>query len=207
MFFLVFRATRTRPRPWWKLWQQRSSADVYAWIALPSVDAARARAHDDMRARGWSISGFRVARPVDHTFPRRDADVRWKVRRASQGAPLYEFFAPLDYAGDSTGADAGITSRYVDSPGVHLEPARVPEALRPLLRFAAWAIGDDVERSRAIAAASVTEREELVNAVTPHFAAIEDFARLHADDVPVPDEVIVLNLIAEAADIASHTVA
>lgn len=206
MFFLVFRAARTRPRPWWAFWQQRSAADVYAWVAQPSVDAARARAHEDMRARGWSIGDFRVGRPVDHTFPRHDADVRWKVRRASQGTPIYEFFAPLDYAADSAGAGTEITSRYVDSPDVHLDPARVPEPLRPLLRFAsAWAIGDDVERSRVIAAASKAERAELVNALTPHFAAIEEFARLHANDVPMPDEVVVLNMIAEAADTASNS--
>lgn len=205
MFFLLFKATRTRPRPWWAFWQQRSAADVYAWIALDSVDEARARAHNDMRVRGWSIDSFRVARPVDHTFPRNDADVRWKVRHASGGTPVYEFYAPLEYATDRSAAGGEITSRYLASPDVDLDPARVPATLRPLLRFAnAWAIGDDVERSQLIAGASAAEKKELVNAVTPHFAAIEDFARTHADDVPVPDEVVVLNLIAEAADSASH---
>ena len=100
-----------------------------------------------------------------------------------------------------------ITSRYCDNPDVSLDPQQVPEPLRPLLRFAAtWAILDDVERSRFIAAASRDEKKVFVDAVAPFFNEIAHYAEQHADDVPVPDEVVVLNLLAEAADTASFDV-
>ena len=100
-----------------------------------------------------------------------------------------------------------IHSRYLDNQEVQLDPQRVPENLRPLLRFGhEWAIGDDVERSHYIATAPLDRKKEFVDAVTPHFEEIEQFSRLHEDDVPVPDEVIVLNMLAEAADTAWHDV-
>ena len=100
-----------------------------------------------------------------------------------------------------------LTSRYCDNPEVTLDPQRLPEQLRPLLRFAGtWAILDDVERSRFIAATSRDEKKVFVDAVTPFFNDIARYSQQHDDAVPVPDEVIVLNLLAEAADTASFDV-
>ena len=103
--------------------------------------------------------------------------------------------------------EPSITSRYCDNPEVSLDPRQVPESLRPLLRFAAqWAILDDVERSRFIAETSRDDKKVFVDAVAPFFDEIALYAEKHADAVPVPDEVIVLNLLAEAADTASFDV-
>ena len=103
--------------------------------------------------------------------------------------------------------ESPITSRYCDNPEVTLDPQRLPEQLRPLLRFAGtWAILDDVERSRFIAATPRDEKKAFVDAVTPFFNDIAQYSQEHEDAVPVPDEVIVLNLLAEAADTASFDV-
>jgi hypothetical protein len=100
-----------------------------------------------------------------------------------------------------------VRSRLLDNPEVAIEPTRVPEELRPLLRFGAtWVILDDVERSRFIESAPASDKHALVRAVVPRFDAIEAYSRRHAESAPVPDEVVLLNLIAEAADLASHDV-
>jgi hypothetical protein len=205
VIFLLFRAVRTRPRPFWAFWQQRAAADVYAMIPVTDIAEARGLANSDMEARGWRIERFEHSRPVDRDFPQDDATVRWRIRRASSGKPAYDFYPPFRaYEADESKA---IESRYLATPGVKLDPERVPEHLRALLRFAGeWAIGDDVERGRFIAAANHENKKEFVEAVAPLFEDIERYSRAHDNVVPVPDEVIVLNLLAEAADIASHDV-
>lgn len=158
-----------------------------------------------MDARGWAIERFEHVRVVDDEFPRDDWYVRWNVRRASQGTPVYNFFEPFAAYSDERGPPGPLTSRYLDTPGVSLDPARVPEALRPLLRFAKeWAIGDDVERSRFVRGAALADKKAFVDAVAPRFADIERYSRAHENSEPVPHEVVALNLMAEAADVASH---
>ena len=203
MIFFLFRATRLR-RPRWAFWRRRA-ADVYAWLPLDTIDGAKTRVAADMAVRGWRIDGFEVSRILDATFRSDNMSVRANIRLASHGRPVYRFYSASDR---STPAGAGpIRSRYMDAPGVTVNPAHVPETLRSLLRFAGeWAIGDDVERRDFIAAAPDEEKRAFVEAVTPLFAEIEAYARTHERAVPVPDEVIVLNLLAEAADIASHDV-
>ena len=203
MFYLLFRALRTRPRPFWAFWQPRTKADVYAFIPVTSVEEAERRATADMEAKGWRIDHYKHKRPVDETFRQDSADVRLRIRLAAKGEPVYTFYPAFEYAVTESPAD----SRYLANPGVHLDPTQVPERLRPLLRFAdRWAILDDEQRSSAIATASRDEKKELVDAVTPLFDEIASFASAHENSVPVPDEVVVLNLIAEAADTASHEV-
>ena len=54
-----------------------------------------------------------------------------------------------------------------------LDPAAVPEALRPLVPLAqVWGIGDDVDRAEFIARASPADREALRAAIAPHQARI-----------------------------------
>lgn len=205
MIFLLFRATRKRPRPVWAFWERRSTADVFAFIPLDNTEDARLRAHTDMETRGWTIDHFERVRKVDHDFPQADWSVRWHIRQASKGTPVYNFYKPLDFGTERHGDAKAVVSRYMDTPGVRLDPTRVPENLRPLLRFAnAWAIGDDVERGRLVADTPLEDKKEFVRAVVPHFEDIERYSQAHANSEPVPHEVIVLNLLAEAADVASN---
>jgi hypothetical protein len=206
MVFLLLLATRVHRRRW-AFWQRRT-ADVFVWLPVDTVANAKKKAGEDMARRGWRIDRFEVSRMVDEAFPRADPTVRVNIWRASKGIPTYNFYAPhrRSKAATTNGA-VTISSRYMDSPGVTINQARVPERLRPLLQFAnEWAIGDDVERSDFIAGAPYNQKKAFVEAVTPLFDDIDTYARLNERAVPVPDEVIVLNLLAEAADVASHDV-
>ena len=206
MVFLLFTGTRLR-RSRWAFWQRRA-ADVFAWLPDETIDKARARAKADMSKRGWSIDTFVHSRLVDDDFPRANANVRANIWRASLGKPVYNFYAASRRSTTADAEEPGvIQSRYLDCPEVRIDTTRVPAPLHPLFRFAKdWAIMDDVERSAFIADAPIDQKKAFVAAVAPYFSDIEVYARSHEGSEPVPDEVIVLNLLAEAADIASHDV-
>ncbi len=92
-----------------------------------------------------------------------------------------------------------IRSRYADSPGVVIDPLKVPEDLRDLLPLAKkWAIGDDVERSKFRESVSVEERKELFDEVSPKFDRVEQYCAAGRNEVPVPDEVVLLDMMSEA---------
>jgi len=92
-----------------------------------------------------------------------------------------------------------ITSRYADSPGVVIDPLRVPEDLRDLLPLAKkWAIGDDVERSEFRKSVPVAERKELFDRVFPKWDQLEQYCAEKRNEVPVPDEVVLLDMMSEA---------
>jgi hypothetical protein len=207
MIFLFFRA-RLRERRWWRFWR-RKLADVYGWLALATLDEAMAQARADMGRRGYVIERVHVARDTTgEDLAKRDWSVRMNTRVASRFGRQYVFYPPSplwDAPVNAAGPD--VRSRLLDNPEVAIDPARVPEELRPLLRFGAtWAILDDVERSQFIKTAPASDKEALVRAVAPRFEAIEAYSRQHAESAPVPDEVVLLNLLAEAADLASHDV-
>jgi hypothetical protein len=70
-----------------------------------------------------------------------------------------------DRAGHAVGGEVSST--------VQLDPANVPEALRPLVPLAeTWGIGDDVDRAELIARASTADREAVRTALAPHQARI-----------------------------------
>ncbi len=93
-----------------------------------------------------------------------------------------------------------ITSRYADAPDVVIDPMKVPEDLRDLLPLAEkWAIGDDVERAHFRNSVPATERRELIDMVSPKWDRLEQYCAERRDEVPVPDEVVLFDMTAEAA--------
>ena len=157
-----------------------------------------------MQRRGWQVDRFFFERRIDADFPQDDTSVRYNIRRAREGTPTYNFYRPGVWARTLREDSEEPVVRGLGEAGLELDPAKVPPNLRPLLRFVTdWAIGDDVERSRFIASVPREEREAFVAAVSPHFDEIARFAGAHEQDIPVPDEVVALNLLAEAADEAS----
>ncbi|MFN0009119.1 MAG: hypothetical protein ACKVXR_14545 [Planctomycetota bacterium] len=93
-----------------------------------------------------------------------------------------------------------MTSRYADQPDVSIDEQNVPEELRALLPLARiWAIGDDVERNDFMEQASVEERKHLVDTVAPHFEALSEWSSVENRKTPVPDVVVLLDMLAEAA--------
>jgi hypothetical protein len=155
-----------------------------------------------MGRRGYRVEKVHVARDLTDEDPNRlNRSTRAHLWAARRGIPIYQFYSPSKLYDLEPGAPTtGVCSRLLDDPEIHIDPMRVPKDLRPLLDFAkAWAIGDDCERQAFIQRATPAERAALVAAVAPHFDALAEFSRAHADDEPVPTEVIVLDLLAQAA--------
>ena len=94
-----------------------------------------------------------------------------------------------------------ITSRYADIPEVEIDIAKIPEEFRHLLPLAKeWSISDDVELDAFIADASEEKRREVAADFAPHFAALWKWHQSCEDMVPQPDELVLFDLAANAAN-------
>ena len=94
----------------------------------------------------------------------------------------------------------GVTSRYADIQSVVIDPARVPERLQHLVELAKyWSIGDDVERADMMWLTPRQELKALVSAVRPYCDEIWHWCSSHHSDIPVPDEVVVFDMLSQAA--------
>jgi hypothetical protein len=95
----------------------------------------------------------------------------------------------------------GVTSRYADVPGVFVDVANIPEGLRELLSLAKyWAIGDDEERLNLMLLAPAEDLRAFAQAVAPLREEIWAWCRAHDSDIPVPDEVVMYDMMLQAAD-------
>ena len=200
LFFLLFRAIREGRRSW-RFWAP-DAADVFAWLQARDLAEATKHAVAEMARRGYRLERVHVARDLTNEDPKRlNRSTRAHLWAAKRGVPIYQFYSPSKLYDLEPGAPVtGVCSRFLDDPAIRIDPQRVPEDLRPLLRYAEeWAIGDDCERQAFIQRATPEQRAAFVAAVAPHFDALAEFSRAHADDEPVPAEVIVLDLLAQAA--------
>ena len=93
----------------------------------------------------------------------------------------------------------GITSRFSEIEGVVIDPQKVPERLRHLIPYALhWCIGDDVERSDLMWLTPYEELKAFVLAVNPWYEEINAWRSNHRNDVPIPDEIVVFDMMIEA---------
>lgn len=114
---------------------------------------------------------------------------------------------PMPAAEASSEPPLQVRSRLLDDPKINIDGQRVPERLRALLAFGQeWAILDDVERAQFIRITPLEKKRVFVDAVIPHLDEIAEFSKKHESDTPVPDEVVLLNCLAEAADEAYYDV-
>ena len=98
-------------------------------------------------------------------------------------------------------------SRYADNPGVNIDEGYVPAEFRPLLALACtWAIGDDVERDEFMNSSTIEAKKEMVDAVYPHFDSLAAWSATENQKIPVRDEAILLDMLAEAAAEALYDV-
>ena len=98
-------------------------------------------------------------------------------------------------------------SRYADVLGITIDEQYVPKAFRSLLPLARiWAIGDDIERNDFMESCSPEAMKELVDAVYPHFDGLAEWSAVENQKIPLRDEVVLLDMLAEAAAEALYEV-
>jgi hypothetical protein len=103
----------------------------------------------------------------------------------------------------TTGTDSPgqITSRYAEQDNVIIDPQKVPEDLRDLVPLARkWAIGDDVERADFMKSATIEEKKELVDRVSPKMDRIERYCAPLREQIPAPDEVVLFDMLMESVE-------
>ena len=95
---------------------------------------------------------------------------------------------------------------YSDIPEVEIDQARIPEEFHHLLPLAKeWNISDDDELEAFIAAATEAQKREVVSAFAPHFAALWKWHQACAHLVPQPDELVLFDIAANAANTVSSS--
>ena len=85
--------------------------------------------------------------------------------------------------------------------GSKLNPAKVPNDLRPLIPLAErWGIGDDVDREAALARATKAEQQKLRRAVEAHAAKITEWLDSFGADETMSDEAAAFMYMQLAVD-------
>jgi hypothetical protein len=153
-----------------------------------------------MQRRGWEIVRIENARE-EPDEPHPDVFVRQYQRIASRWGECYTFggVSEKDLEASDSRSPGPIRSRYAECEGVAIDPGRVPEDLRAVVEIARrWAIGDDVERQAFLASVTPEERRAFVDLVGPRLEAIEAYCSSLRQEVPIPDEVVLLDMMTEA---------
>ena len=85
--------------------------------------------------------------------------------------------------------------------GSKLNPAMVPNELRPLIPLAErWDIGDDVDREAALARATKAEQQKLRRAVEAHTSKITEWLDSFGSDETMSDEAAAFMYMQLAVD-------
>ena len=94
----------------------------------------------------------------------------------------------------------GVTSRFADIDTVSIDASRIPEQFRHLVDFARfWSVMDDSERADLMWLTPPEELQAFVNAAWPLMSEINTWCDEHSETVPVPDEVVLFQLMMQAA--------
>lgn len=96
--------------------------------------------------------------------------------------------------------------RYSDY--VKIDESQVPEKFRHLIPFARyWSIGDDVDRVNLMKRTSRARKKALVDAVRPLWAELSEWCdESHGFATPVPEEVVIFEMLFEAVAEAEYDV-
>ena len=190
------RRKRSHPLMFWRF----DDARVFGWVDTDDADHARARAVEDLDKRGWDVRHFEfvtVFTPSSPKLSKTNAAIR---TRGSYYDFLRWYVPPKGQTEDGLSSSSPvITSRYADAQGVAIDAESIPAALRHLVPHARiWAIGDDEQRGAFAETQSSEQKRAFVDAVRPHFAELEAWCAAGRTEMPVPDEVVLFDMMAEA---------
>ena len=190
------RRKRSHPLMFWRF----DDARVFGWLDTDDADQARVRAVEDLDKRGWDVRHFEFV--TVFTPGPELSKTNSVVRTRGSYYDFLRWYVPPEGQAESRPSSSCpvITSRYADAPGVAIDAERIPAALRHLVPYArVWAIGDDEERGAFAETQSSGQKCAFMDAVRPHFAELEAWCAAQRTETPVPDEVVLFDMMAEAA--------
>jgi hypothetical protein len=201
LFLLVFYVRRISMKKWYQFWL-RTYAKVIAHVYAEDVKNAKAIAENDIRRKGFHISKYiEINKFEDIGYP---AEVMHELEESLKKRTRYAFTGLLDsekkvIEGKSKIDPNNIPSRYADYDGVQIDLRKVPRDLHIIVPYAKkWAICDDVERIEYRNQVSSKDTDEFYRVVASKVEAIEAYCDLHREEIPVPDEVVLFDLMLEA---------
>jgi len=190
------RRKRSHPLMFWRF----DDARVLGWVDAGDADQARARAVEDLDKRGWNVRRFEFVTVFTPPGPELSTTNAIARARGSYYRFLRWYVPPEGQAENGPSSSSPvITSRYADAQDVAIDAESIPAALRHLVPHArVWAIGDDVQRGAFAQTQSSEQKRAFVDAVRPHFAELQAWCATRRTETPVPDEVVLFDMMAEA---------
>lgn len=204
LYVLVFHARRMWKKNWldWFRFLQRNYAEIYAHVYGEDEKEAREVAEYDIRRKGFeitkyiTINKFRELNYPPGILQELEKSLKYRTRYTFYGLSKSEFEV---LEGKAKTGSASVTSRYADYAGVLIDLGKVPRELRDILPYAKmWAICDDVERKEYKRQIATKDVNEFYRAVASKIEIIEAYCDRHRDEAPVPDEVVLFDLMLEA---------
>ncbi len=192
------RAQRKSPRHPLLFWRF-NDARIFGWVDTDSEELARAQAIQELGDRGWEIRNFEFVTVFDPGTKLSSTNAA--ARASGSHYHVLRWSEPLEDSEEAADllSIPVITSRYADTEGVTIDPEKIPAALRPLVPYArVWAIGDDEERLAFARRQSSEDKRAFVEAVRPLFDELEAWCASRRSEAPVPDEVVLFDMMAEA---------
>jgi len=199
IFVLVFHARRAEKRKWFQFWR-RNYAEVYSYIYAKGVQDAKEVAQSEMHRKGLEILRYTaINRLEEGNYP--PENLRLIESAKKRGANYRHYGLPMSAIEDLEGKTEPleIASRYVDYEDVTIDLSEIPRELHCIVPYAEkWAICGDVERSEYKKRVSKEEVKEFHKAVSSRVESIESYCNQRRNETPVPDEVVLFDLMLEA---------
>jgi hypothetical protein len=201
LFLLILHVRRIGKKNWFQFWR-RNHAKVYAHVYGKDAQEAREITEKDMHKKGFEISRqISINKFGAIGYP---SEVMKRLETSLKHRNRYTFYGLLKsetemLEGKEKTNFVRITSRYADYEGVRIDLGKLPGELHDVIPYAKkWAICDDVERAAFIGQIPMKDAQEFYRTVTSKVELIEAYCDHHRKETPVPDEVVLFDLMMEA---------
>lgn len=198
-YFIVY-VQLNRELKWYEIFKKKY-AEVYAIIHEKDMVRAEKYLRRDLEKRDYKILKIPSRGNYDDRQRQLPKYTRMRIGYAMRDGHHYSFsrISKSEIVEFDEGVQTvTVTSRYGDNPDVTIDLSNIPEELHEIIPYAKlWAIGDDVERSNYVSVVPLEEKKAFVDKVKPLFDTIERYCNENRDQAPVPDEVVLLDMMCE----------